>query len=227
VAAKTFRGFSPEVMEARCRGRMLDRRIRIVTDLLRSVDGLKDGPVVEFGAGTGLVLSRVASSFPGVRFTAVEPVGEYVRYARATYGTHQPCLEYREGTVEGHGLPDASASCAYSINVWHHVAPSCLRAAAASAARVLRRGGRLIIMEPNFRQPYIFLYQGLTRDERHFLPRRELAALCEFFTIEKRSFYFIFPEPWRVLSAWMLDVEQRLESCPFLAGAVVYVLRKA
>jgi ubiquinone/menaquinone biosynthesis C-methylase UbiE len=221
-----FRGFSPEAMEARCQGRMLARRAGIVKDFLSGVPGLSEGSALDIGAGTGQVMWLVSRDFPRTRFTAVEPVEEYVRYAQAKYSAHDRRLEYRAGTAETLGLPERSIAAAYSVNIWHHVALDRLRASAAAAARVLKEGGLYLIVEPNFRHPYVATYQAWTRGERCFLPWRELKALKEFFVVESVSFYFAFPEFVRALPPWLARAERTLERCPLLAGSVGYILRK-
>jgi SAM-dependent methyltransferase len=221
-----FRGFTPQAMEARCRGRMLERRVGIVTDFLNGQPGLDRGPVLDLGAGTGQVMSLAATRFPGVRFTGVEPVGEYVRYAQKTYAAVNSLLDYREGTAELSGLVDKSVVAAYSVNIWHHVDAGRLKTSAEAVAHVLKDGGTYLVVEPNFRHPYVATYQAWTRGERCFVPWRELKILKEFFTVEEVSFYFAFPEFMRTLSPGLTKVEAVLERCPFLAGSVAYLLRK-
>lgn len=221
-----FRGFSPEDMEARCQGRMLERRVGIVTDFLSGRPDLGVGPVLEVGAGTGQTMKLAARSFPKVRFIAVEPVKGYVRYAQEKYAAGNPFLDYRAGTAETLGLPDQSVSCVYSVNIWHHIAADRLKESVAAVARVLKDGGQYLVVEPNFRHPYVATYQAWTRGERCFLPWRELKVLQEFFVVEKQSFYFAFPEFLRSLPPWLAKGEQVLERCPFLAGSIAYVLRK-
>jgi ubiquinone/menaquinone biosynthesis C-methylase UbiE len=221
-----FRGFRPEAMEARCQGRMLERRVGIVTGFLSGRQDLGKGLILEVGAGTGQTMSQVASAFPGVRFTAVEPVREYVTYAREKYASGDLFLDYREGTADTLGLSDKSVSCAYSVNIWHHIAADRLRDSAAVVARVLKDSGCYLVVEPNFRHPYVATYQAWTRGERCFLPWRELKVLQDFFVVEKVSFYFAFPEFIRAVPPWLTRVEQVLERCPVLAGSVAYVLRK-
>jgi ubiquinone/menaquinone biosynthesis C-methylase UbiE len=221
-----FRGFSPEAMEARCQGRMLERRVGIVTDFLSGLKDLGQGPVLELGAGTGQTMLLVSRSFPKVRFMAVEPVGEYVRYAKEKYACGNPLLDYRAGTADTLSLPDNSVACAYSVNIWHHIDAQSLKGSAANAARVLKAGGCYLVVEPNFRHPYVSGYQAWMRRERNFLPWRELKALQEFFVVEKTSFCFALPEFVRVPPPWLSQAEEALERCPVLAGSVAYVLRK-
>jgi len=221
-----FRGFSPEAMEARCQGRMLERRVGIVTDFLSGLKDLGAGPVLELGAGTGQTMMLVSRSFPTVRFLAVEPVGEYVRYAQGKYTRVNSLLDYRDGTADTLSLPDNSVACAYSVNIWHHIDAVSLQGSAAGVARVLKAGGRYLVVEPNFRHPYVSTYQAWMRRERNFLPWRELKVLQEFFVVEKASFYFALPEFIRVPPLWLSRAEQALERCPMLAGSVAYVLRK-
>ena len=221
-----FRGFSPQSMEARCQGRMLERRVGLVTDFLSGQPDLAQGQVLELGAGTGQTMHLVARGFPGVRFIAVEPVKEYVLYAQAKYAAGNPLLVFREGTTVSIWLSDKSVNSVYSVNIWHHVPVDRLRDSAARVARVLKDGGRYLAVEPNFRHLYISAYQAWTKGERNFLPWRELKALQEHFLVEKVSFVYAFPEFIRSLPAWLEKGERVLERCPVLAGSIAYVLKK-
>jgi ubiquinone/menaquinone biosynthesis C-methylase UbiE len=221
-----FRGFTPEAMEARCCGRMLERRVKIVKEFLSETPVLGEGLVLEIGAGTGQVMKLVSQDFPRMRFTAVEPVEEYVRYARERYAAENGFLEYHTGTAETLSLPEKSVKAAYSVNIWHHVPLERIQASAQAVARVLRDDGLYFILEPNFRHPYVASYQAWTRGERCFLPWRELKILRECFEVQSVSFYFALPEFIRSVPPWLARAEEGLERCPVLAGSVGYVLRK-
>ena len=221
-----FRGFSPEAMDARCQGRMMLRREMLVKAFL-TAQGVEAGAsVLELGAGTGQTMARVAESFPDVSFYGVEPLGAYVDHAACQYTAKNPCLKYVQGTAEQLPLAEASVDCAYSINIWHHVPLPRLCASVQALARVIKPGGRLFLIEPNFLHPYILFYQSLTDGERSFFPWRELAAIKAHFEVQRTAFCFFFPEAVRTVSPVGQEIETALEGFPFLGGSVLYTCRR-
>lgn len=221
-----FRGFSPDVMEARCQGRMMARRELCVTDFLKAQGLVRGASVLELGAGTGQTMAQVGKRFPDVMFYGVEPVAAYVDHACARYAPGHAFLKYLQGTAEEIPLPEASVDCAYAINIWHHVPLGGLRCGAQALARVIKPGGCLFLIEPNFRHPYVFLYQALTQGERCFFPWRELDVLKAFFSVERTGFCFLFPEAVRSLTPLGEKIEGALEGIPFLGGSVLYTCRR-
>jgi ubiquinone/menaquinone biosynthesis C-methylase UbiE len=221
-----FRGFSPQQMDARCQGRMLDRRIELVSDFLSAQKLPPSANILEIGSGTGLSLQRIARNFPKLNFHGVEPVTEYVAYANKNHTTPSGHIKFSEGSAEALQLPDASFDAVYSVNVWHHIPLQELLNAAQTLARLLKPGGRYFAIEPNWLNPYIAAYQALTPDERNFLPWRELRSLEKTFKRIKKDHHFIFPEACRNIPEVFQYVELSLEYCPLLAGSVALTFMK-
>lgn len=221
-----FRNLSPAVMEARCQGRMLDRRVEQVTYFLRQQHLSSGSKVLEIGAGTGQTMAMVSKSFPDVSFHGIDVVAEYIQYARQRYSSRHSLLHYDKDFVETLKLPAASVDSIYSVNVWHHVSLAQLDTAVQNVARVLKPHGKCLFIEPNWRHPYIFSYQALTKEERNFFPGRELKAIEREFVIDDVQFLYFFPESFRRVSETMDKLERKLERYALLAGSVVYTLSK-
>lgn len=107
--------------------------------------------VGDLGCGTGVVLSMLAPHVS--RVIGVDASDEMLASARAR--THHVAnVDLRRGSLDALPLPDASLDAAVMMLVLHHVPAPAL--ALAEAARVLRPGGRLLIvdMAPHEREEY-------------------------------------------------------------------------
>jgi SAM-dependent methyltransferase len=101
-----------------------------------------EGTVVEIGAGTGLNFRHYPA---GVEVLATEPDPHMLRAAlRATRGATAR-LTVRQAPAESLPLPDASVDTVVSTRVLCSVPDQA--AALAEANRVLRPGGRLVLVE--------------------------------------------------------------------------------
>ncbi len=90
----------------------------------------------DIGAGTGISARLLAER--GVHVIAVEPNDAM----RSAAGQH-PLIEWRSGTAEATGLPDASVDLVLCAQSYHWFEP---RAACREFARILRPGGRLALV---------------------------------------------------------------------------------
>lgn len=110
-----------------------------------------DWVVGDLGCGTGLVLSMLAPHVS--RVVGVDASDEMLASARAR-ALHLSNVDLRRGSLEALPLPDASLDAAVMMLVLHHVPAPAL--ALAEAARVLKPGGRLLIvdMAPHEREEY-------------------------------------------------------------------------
>jgi len=123
------------------------------TSHLRALAGLLDSEEVvgDLGCGTGQV-SQWLAPFSD-RIIAVDASKEMLRAARERLSGHRH-VEIRQGSLEKLPIQNAELDVAFLLLVLHHV-PEPKRALA-EAARALKPGGRLLIldMQPHEREDY-------------------------------------------------------------------------
>jgi 2-polyprenyl-3-methyl-5-hydroxy-6-metoxy-1,4-benzoquinol methylase len=204
-----------------------DRRTAFVA--ARLTDGHSGGHVVEIGSGTGWLLRKLAVLRPDLRFTGVEPLENYVRFA--VEATCEQDLGERVGFVRGtaEGL-EAALSGATDAPRWvltndvlHHVAdvPAAVRATTAIAAP----GARWLAIEPNAVNPYVFAMHTIKRGEAVFRsgPFLDAAGACGW-TLRQRSRLFLVPPFVRRPPAWATRLEARFEHVAPIAGGLALEL---
>ncbi len=112
-----------------------------------------DRDVIDVGCGTGEMVRRLAGL--GARVTGIESGAAPLAAARA-----RPPVDgerYLDGIGQALPLPDASADLVIFLFSLHHVPVPVQTEALAEAARVLRPGGRLHVVEPVADGPYFHL----------------------------------------------------------------------
>jgi ArsR family transcriptional regulator len=147
----------------RLRAELFGDRVELVALL-----GLLDPELVvgDLGCGTGALSAALA---PFVRHVvAVDASAEMLGAARERLGG-VPNVELRAGEVEGLPVADAELDAALLVLVLHHLAEP--RAALAEAARALRPGGRLLVVDmlphdrAEYRQAMGHVWQGFGETE--------------------------------------------------------------
>ena len=114
--------------------------------------------VVDVGCGTGIASRLLAER--GARVVALDPSHDMLAQARAAGVPEGGAIEYRLGTAEATGLPDASRDVAVCAQAFHWFdAPRALK----ELHRVLLRGGRLALLwnvrDPS--DPFTVAYEGV------------------------------------------------------------------
>jgi len=110
---------------------------------LASVYDVADRDVVDIGAGNGVFAASLAVL--GARVTGVEIEAEKIAQANTRY---QGRFKMREGRGEALPLDDGSQDLACFMFSFHHVPPDVQDEALRETHRVLRRGGRLHVVDP-------------------------------------------------------------------------------
>ena len=130
----------------------LERMNRFHEPVARAViDGLGLPPGsrgLDVGCGVGLYTLWLAEAVgPAGRVLGIEPSAERVEAARALAGERlgPPRLEFREGDGTAVDAADGTFDWLWCGNVLHHIADT--GAALKEFARVVRPGGRLVILE--------------------------------------------------------------------------------
>ena len=108
----------------------------------RLPDGARD--VLELACGNGYNLRLLAERNPGVHFVGVDLVAAQVRRARAALDDHQDA-DAVQGDFQSLAFHDAGQDCVYVVESLCHATD--LARALGEVARVLRPGGRLVVID--------------------------------------------------------------------------------
>lgn len=100
------------------------------------------GRLLDVGCGNGMFLARMAEL--GWQGVGLETDGRAAEFARSRFG-----LEVVEGTLEQAGFPDGAFDAVVLSHVIEHVYDPV--ATLAECGRVLRPGGKLVVLTPNTR----------------------------------------------------------------------------
>ncbi|MBI5512887.1 MAG: class I SAM-dependent methyltransferase [Deltaproteobacteria bacterium] len=145
--------------EARKRG--YARKARALAEALRGVTG----PVLEVGAGSGLVTVLLAPRLQSPRYVALDLSPEMLAFARKR--VPDPRVECVVGDATRLDAPDGAFEAVFCVDVVHHLdrPVEALR----EWARVVRPGGRLVLLEANAYNPMNRAYLGVEFELRVFL----------------------------------------------------------
>jgi len=195
------------------------RRLEFLSERLRAEPAGRVRNVFEVGSGTGWLLGRLAAEFPRVAFWGVDPLTQYVEYARATHCAASN-LTFFEGAAEWvDTLNVPAADVILSNDVLHHVASEDL--AVRSITRIAGPNCVWHSIEPNCWNVYSFVRQAATPGERVFRPGR-FSRLTHNSGWKKRTAAYLFLVPPFVREApeWAKALERKLEWVAFLGGGV-------
>jgi SAM-dependent methyltransferase len=208
--------------DLRAAGHMARRRVEYFRRVVHRVPG----PVVELGCGTGTLLRGLAAAHPDRSFLGVEPLSNYVEFAReraADTGLTNVRFAAAPGEEFGSVVPPGSAGLVISVDSLHHVED--LDRVVTGVATATAPDGRWYAMEPNRLHPYVLAYHLLTTGERTFDPGQflRLARRRGWALVGRRRMY-VFPSGVPAVPAWAERLERQLESSRLLSGAVVHDL---
>ncbi len=148
------------------------RTHREVIEELLELDGAR---VADIGCGDG-ALTRLMTRL-GARVTGIEPSEGQLARARAAEPAGQE--DYLQGVAEDLSLPDASLDVAVFFNSLHHVPVEHQAQALLEAARALKPGGRLCVIEPLAEGPH-FQANRAIEDETEVRDRAYLVLQAAF-----------------------------------------------
>jgi ubiquinone/menaquinone biosynthesis C-methylase UbiE len=220
-----FDQFPDAYDELRAAGHMARRRAEFFTDVVDR----SQGSVLEIGCGTGALLRTLAARRPQRRFIGVEPLPNYVEFARErarAAGTPNVRFEMGTGETLDSVVQPGSVGLVVSVDTLHHVSDTAQVVRAVS--RAAGPEARWWAMEPNRIHPYVWAYHVFTAGERTFSPRDFLRhAAAGGWQLEERRTMYLYPSGVAAVPAWAEAVERRLERRRALAGAVVLALRRS
>ena len=214
---------SPAEYEARRQGHLHDRRIALVAGDVAS--RVQAGDVVlELGCGPGDVLAAIAAAHPEVRFLGLDVDARMIVHAQLRHAA--PNVEFRLQDLAEEPA-DVRPRVVYAIDVLHHV--HRLDALVGHVAEALLPDSLWTAIEPNSRNPYIWLHQERMRraglDETHFRPEElERAAARHGLRVLRRTSAFLVPGFVRTVPRPVARAERRLERVQRLGGSLVYRL---
>lgn len=125
------------------------------TDLLLSEMNLtQDTRILEIGCGTGEVSYWMASRSPA-RVVGTDLSSPFIEGAKKNY--QLPNLQYEVMDVNNpNSFPDGQFDYIVGNGILHHLVKN-LDEVLASIQRLLKENGKIIFMEPNLYNPYIYL----------------------------------------------------------------------
>ncbi|HEX3342335.1 MAG TPA: methyltransferase domain-containing protein, partial [Pseudolabrys sp.] len=143
--------------------------------------------LLDIGCGTGRFLDSVKQVWPRLPTLGLDMSEAYIRHARREL-RRRACTRFIVGKAEAIPLPDNSQDAVTSIFLFHELPPKIRRRTLSECARVLKPGGRLILIDSvqrgdrpdyegmlelfpqNYHEPY---YQSYTNEDFG-----ELGAAC-------------------------------------------------
>lgn len=183
--------------------------------------------VLELGCGSGDVLAALALTHPDVRFLGLDVDDRMIEYARSAHRANN--VDYQVVDLAESPL-QLRARVVFGIDVLHHV--HTLGPLVEAVAHILERDSVWTVIEPNSRNPYIWLHQermrraGLDEDQFRRAPFERHVAGCGLRILTK-STAFVVPGGIRSVPRAVVRAERVLERVPVLAGSVVYRLALA
>jgi O-antigen chain-terminating methyltransferase len=163
-------------------------RTRVVREYRTIAKLLSDAaPVLDVGCGSGTLLeslARLGVTAEGVDLSRTAIEACTARGFKATLGDSLAFLAHR---------PDAGYGAVFAGHVVEHMTPEDARLLVREAHRVLRPGGRLVILTPNPRNLYV-AGEGFWTDPTHVRPYpapllRALALDAGFATVTMRGWW--------------------------------------
>jgi ubiquinone/menaquinone biosynthesis C-methylase UbiE len=102
--------------------------------------------LLDIGCGTGRFLDFVKQAWPRLPALGIDLSEPYARHARRHLG-RRARLDLAVGNAEALPLADASFDAVTSIFMLHELPPAVRRTVIGEAARVLKAGGRLVLLD--------------------------------------------------------------------------------
>ena len=117
----------------------IDSPLSVVRSVIPSLEGTK---ILDVGCGAGGLAKTLAAE--GARVTGIDPNPTAVRDARNLV----PAASFEQTSAEALPFEDGAFDAVLVVNALHHVPLGAMDRSLAEAARVIRPGGLLIVMEP-------------------------------------------------------------------------------
>jgi ubiquinone/menaquinone biosynthesis C-methylase UbiE len=148
--------------------RWSDHRVREIAAALRPSVPETGGMVLDLGGGTGVLSARLADVLPAT-YTVVDPTPAMERYV-----PDRPDVRAVLAAAEAIPFPDATFDAVVVSDAFHHFPRQ--DAAAHEIRRVLRPGGRLVMLEFDSRSWPVAIVERLVDRRGHLFSPDELCA---------------------------------------------------
>ncbi len=137
------------------------RKARILSEALADVRG----PVLEVGAGSGLVTALLAPRLRAEKYTALDLSPTMLEAARQR--SNDPRMEFVVGDAMNTKLPTEHYEAVIGVDVLHHLGRPA--DAMTEWLRIVKPGGRLVLLEANAYSPANRAFIGVEFELRLFL----------------------------------------------------------
>jgi len=129
-------------------------RSRVMRQRTVDLADLRPGEtVLEIGCGTGAVARAARARVgPAGQVFAIDPSGEMIAVARRKAARERLQIDFRVSGIESLPFPDASVDVVLSSLMMHHLPADLKRTGLSEVSRVLKPGGRLVIVDFGKRQ---------------------------------------------------------------------------
>jgi ubiquinone/menaquinone biosynthesis C-methylase UbiE len=115
--------------------------------------------LLDIGCGTGRFLDFVKQTWPRLRIIGLDMSDAYIRHAKR-HLRRSSRISFIVGKAEAIPLPDSSQDAVTSLYLFHELPPKVRRCTLRECARVLKPGGRLIVLD-SLQRDDLPDYQGL------------------------------------------------------------------
>jgi ubiquinone/menaquinone biosynthesis C-methylase UbiE len=102
--------------------------------------------LLDIGCGTGRFLDSVKQVWPRLPTLGLDMSEAFIRHAKRELG-RRACTRFIVGKAEAIPLPDNSHDAVTSIFLFHELPPKIRRLTLSECARVLKPGGRLVLID--------------------------------------------------------------------------------
>ena len=127
---------------------LLGTKMRKGRDTLLGLAAPQPGEaVLDVGSGTGTLALATAASVGTATVTGIDPSPEMVQRARRKATKAGRSVAFEVGVVEDLPFADETFDLVTSSLMWHHLPTEIRSAALAEVRRVLRPGGRFVLMD--------------------------------------------------------------------------------